>query len=112
MGNYVVAEWQDDWIGRFSLNASNYGGLEHEEDWRLLAADEAQNPAWIAMYYCGASAGVGEAYEGAVITTTDGNLPSDAKAMATIDAVFQKAGLSLLCKVDNRNCTGHPIPPP
>jgi len=107
---YVASEWQDS-TGRFSMNASNYGGLEHEEDWRLLAADESANPQWIAMYYCGAAAGVGEAYEGAFILTPDGNLPTDAKAMAAINAVYEKAGVTLECKTDNSNCTGHPVPP-
>lgn len=107
---YVASEWQD-WVGRFSMNASNYGGLEHEEDWRLLAADESKNPQWIAMYYCGAAAGVGESYEGAFILTPDGNLPTDAKATAAINAVYEKAGITLECKTDNSNCTGHPTPP-
>jgi len=107
---YVAEEWPSS-IGRFSMNASNYGGLEHEEDWRLLAADESESPQWIAMYYCGAAAGVGEAYEGAFILTPDGNLPTDAKSMAAINAVYQKAGITLECKTDNSNCTGHPAPP-
>jgi hypothetical protein len=107
---YVASEWKDS-VGRFSMNASNYGGLEHEEDWRLLAADESEKPQWIAMYYCGAAAGVGEAYEGAFILTPDGNLPTDAKSIAKIDAVYKKAGVTLECKTNNDNCTGHPVPP-
>jgi len=107
---YVASEWETG-TGRFSMNASNYGGLAHEEDWRLLAADESKDPQWIAMYYCGAAAGVGEAYEGAFILTPDGNLPKDAKAMAAINAVYTKAGITLECKTDNSNCTGHPVPP-
>lgn len=109
---YVAAEWASgDAIGRFSMNSSNYGGLAHAEDWRLLAADESDSPQWIAMYYCGAAAGVGEAYEGAFILTPDGNLPTDAKALAAIDAVYEKAGVELQCKTNNSNCTGHPAPP-
>jgi hypothetical protein len=107
---YVASEWEES-IGRFSMNASNYGGLEHEEDWRLLAADESADPQWIAMYYCGAAAGVGEAYEGAFILTPTGDLPTDAKSLAAIDAVYKKAGITLQCKTDNSNCTGHPTPP-
>jgi len=107
---YVASEWEYG-IGRFSMNASNYGGLAHEEDWRLLAADESDSPQWIAMYYCGAAAGVGEAYEGAFILTPDGNLPTDAKAMASIDAVYKKANITLQCKTDNSKCAGHPAPP-
>merc|ERR1712146_192354 len=63
------------------------------------------------MYYCGAAAGVGEAYEGAFILTPDGNLPKDAKSMDAINAVYQKAGITLECKTNNDNCTGHPVPP-
>jgi len=107
---YVASEWKDA-LGRFSMNASNYGGLEHEEDWRLLGADESDSPQWIAMYYCGAAAGVGEAYEGAFILTPDGNLPTDAKSVAALDAIYKKAGITLECKTDNSNCTGHPVPP-
>jgi hypothetical protein len=107
---YIAEEWQQS-LGRYSMNASNYGGLAHEEDWRMLAADESEDPKWITMYYCGAAAGVGEAYEGAFILTPDGNLPTDAKSIATIDAVFKKAGITLECKTDNSNCTGHPKPP-
>lgn len=106
---YTASEWKDS-IGRFSMNASNYGGLEHEEDWRLLAADESESPQWIAMYYCGGAAGVGESYEGAFILTPDGNLP-DSKTMAAITALYEKAGLMLQCKTDNSNCAGHPAPP-
>jgi len=107
---YIASEWEDA-IGRFSMNASNYGGLAHEEDWRLLAADESETPQWIAMYYCGAAPGVGEAYEGAFILTSDGSLPTDANAIAAINAVYEKAGITLECKTDNSNCTGHPVPP-
>merc|ERR1712026_350701 len=63
------------------------------------------------MYYCGAAAGVGEAYEGAFILTPDGNLPTDTKAIARIDAVYEKAGITLQCRTDNSNCSGHPAPP-
>jgi len=107
---YVADEWKDS-IGRYSMNASNYGGLAHEEDWRLLAADESAEVQWIAMYYCGGAAGVGENYEGAFILTPDGNLPTDPKAMATINAAYAKAGIDLKCKTDNTNCSGHPTPP-
>jgi hypothetical protein len=108
--NYVAAEWQGA-LGRYSMNASNYGGLEHEEDWRLLGADESDVPKWAVMYYCGAAAGVGEAYSGAFILTPDGNLPTDAKSMTVINSVLEKNGLTLKCKTDNSNCTGHPAPP-
>merc|ERR1712217_69640 len=107
---YVASEWRD-WIGRFSMNASNYGGLAHEEDWRLLAADESEDPKWIAMYYCGAAAGVGEAYEGAFVLTPNGDMPTDAKSLAILEEVYAKAGVSLQCKTDNSNCTGHPAAP-
>jgi len=107
---YGADEWQGS-LGRYSMNSSNYGGLEHEEDWRMLAADESEDPKWIAMYYCGAAAGVGEAYEGAFILTPDGELPTDAKSIDAIDAVFKKAGIMLECKTDNSNCTGIPAPP-
>jgi len=107
---YVASEWQGT-VGRFSMNASNYGGLAHEEDWRLLAADESANPQWIAMYYCGAAAGVGEAYEGAFILTPDGTMPTDPKAISTIDAVYKNANITLQCKTDNSNCSGVPPPP-
>jgi len=108
---YVADEWHGDGVGRYSMNSSNYGGLAHAEDWRLLLADESESPQWVAMYYCGAAAGVGEAYEGAFILTLDGKLPTDAKAMAAIEAVYSKAGIELQCKTDNSNCTGHPAPP-
>merc|ERR1712060_540298 len=92
---YIADEWPSGGAGRYSMNASNYGGLAHMEDWRLLAADESEPPQWIAMYYCGAAPGVGEAYEGAFVLTLDGSMPSDPKAIAAIDSVYRKAGLEL-----------------
>lgn len=110
IATYGAFEWPSS-TGRYTMNASNYGGLAHYEDWRLLGADESEDPKWIAMYYCGSAPGVGEAYEGAFILTPDGNLPTDAKATATLAAIYGKAGITLECKTDNSNCTGHPAPP-
>ena len=57
--------------GRIHLRAANYGGLVHEEDWRVLAVNERtqDDPQWIALYYCGGAPGVKEAYEGACVVT-------------------------------------------
>merc|ERR1712127_133345 len=87
------------------------GGLHREDDWRMLAVDESQDvPNWIAMYYCGGVPGVADAYEGAMVLTPDGQVPSDAD-MSVIAAAFAKANITLKCTTDNSNCGGSPEPP-
>lgn len=95
---------------RMSFNASDYGGLEHFEDWRVLAADESEDPQWMALYYCGAAPAVEEAYEGACLLTVDGKLPSE-EVQAKVTAIYAKAGISMACVPDNSQCSGHPEPP-
>jgi len=107
---YTAKNWQGS-VGRFRLNVTNYGGLSHLEDWRLLGADESATPQWIAMYYCGDAAAVGEAYEGAFVLTPDGVYPKDPAVTGAIDAIYEKAGLNLECYPDNTKCAGHPGPP-
>lgn len=108
--NYVALEFSGE-VSRFSLNASSDGGLRHEEDWRLIGADESDEPKWACMYYCGAASGVGMAYEGAMLMTPDGVMPTDNKTLAEIAVVFDKAGLHLQCYPDNTQCSDHPAPP-
>merc|ERR1711865_480448 len=57
--------------GRMHLHAPDYGGLVHDEDWRVLAVDERteNDPQWVALYYCGGAPGVKEAYEGRCLLT-------------------------------------------
>jgi len=109
-GNYQALEFPGE-VARYSLNASNDGGLFHEEDWRLIGADESDDPQWATMYYCGAAAGVGMAYEGAMLMTPDGMMPKDAATVAKIDAIFKANGLDLKCYPNNSNCGDHPPPP-
>jgi hypothetical protein len=109
-GNYQAREFPGE-VARYSLNASNDGGLRHEEDWRLIGADESDDPQWATMYYCGAAAGVGMAYEGAMLMTPDGMMPKDAATVAKIDAIFKANGLDLKCYPNNGNCGDHPSPP-
>eukprot|EP00929_Paragymnodinium_shiwhaense_P026311 TRINITY_DN15676_c0_g1_i1.p1 TRINITY_DN15676_c0_g1~~TRINITY_DN15676_c0_g1_i1.p1 ORF type:complete len:322 (-),score=70.20 TRINITY_DN15676_c0_g1_i1:294-1259(-) len=106
---YNATEWASS-VGRYSIDSDNYGGLAHFEDWRLLAADESDNPQWLAFYYCGSAPGVGEAYEGAFILTPDGALPSTA-VESQLTKMFSDVGIELQCKTDNSNCAGHPAPP-
>jgi hypothetical protein len=108
--NYVVQEFPGE-VSRYSLNASNDGGLFHEEDWRLMGVDESDTPQWVTMYYCGAAAGVGMAYEGAMLLTPDGLLPKDPATLAKIDAIFTSNGLDLKCYPKNGNCGDRPPPP-
>lgn len=104
-------EWNDT-AGRYSLIASNDHGLFREDDWRMLAVDELNDlPAWIALYYCGGAPGVANSYEGAMVLTADGEVPTDPKVVTAIEAVFMKANISLECKTDNSNCSDHPEPP-
>eukprot|EP01062_Namystynia_karyoxenos_P055063 TRINITY_DN4576_c0_g1_i1.p2 TRINITY_DN4576_c0_g1~~TRINITY_DN4576_c0_g1_i1.p2 ORF type:complete len:330 (+),score=120.98 TRINITY_DN4576_c0_g1_i1:77-991(+) len=106
---HVTRKWPQ--AGRFSFNASDYGGLFHAEDWRLLAVDEeGEHPQWMAFYYCGGAPGVQEAYEGACIFTPDGFAPSDPAAVAKYNAAFAKAGISLRCYPNNTDCSGAPRP--
>ncbi len=74
--------------GRVHFRAPNYGGLVHEEDWRILAVDERvlDDPQWIAMYYCGGAPGVKEAYEGSCVLTPDELMPSDSAEASKIVA--------------------------
>lgn len=110
---YNATEWPQTTLnstnGHYSVNSSNYGGLAHFEDWRLLAADESDEPKWLAFYYCGSAPGVGEAYEGAFILTPDGALP-EASVQERLTKMYADMGLHLRCKVDNSNCSGHPGP--
>jgi len=108
---YDAYEWYEG-MGRYSMNASNDGGLAHFEDWRFLAADEeSEQPQWLAFYYCGSVPGVGEAYEGAFLLTPDGNLPTGQGVMDKITKMFGDHGLVLECKTNNDDCSGHPAPP-
>jgi len=104
---YTAKDWEAS-PGRFHLNTTNYGGLTHIEDWRLLAADEREPAQWIAMYYCGDAEAVGEGYEGAFVLTPDGTYPTDQESLAAIEAVYTKAGQVLQCYPDNSNCAGNP----
>merc|ERR1712039_119597 len=102
--------------GRMFLYAPDYGGLVHEEDWRILAIDERtpNKPQWIAMYYCGSASGVKEAYEGSCLVTPDGKLPADEAEVTKINAAYAKAGVNPQCFPDSSQeaCKGHPTPPP
>jgi NAD(P)-dependent dehydrogenase (short-subunit alcohol dehydrogenase family) len=108
--NYQAFEFPGE-VARYSLNASSDGGLRHEEDWRLIGADESDDPQWATMYYCGAAAGVGMSYEGAMLMTPDGVMPKDPATVAKIDAIFKANGLDLKCYPNNSNCGDHPSPP-
>jgi len=107
---YNSFEWYEG-VGRYNMNASNDGGLAHFEDWRFLAADESDDPQWLAFYYCGSVPGVGEAYEGAFLLTPDGNVPKDPAVVEKITKMFGNVGLVLQCKTNNDDCSGHPPPP-
>lgn len=108
----VNAHFDPAQAARLSLNASDYGGLFHAEDWRILAVDEKNaDPQWLALYYCGGAPGVQEAYEGACMLTIDGTLPTDLDAKAAYVAAYAKANITLDCVPNNANCTGHPEPP-
>merc|ERR1712194_209637 len=100
--------------GRLFLFAPDYGGLVHEEDWRILAIDERSpnDPKWIALYYCGNAAGVKESYEGSCLITLDGKLPADAGEVKKIQDAYTRAGVSPQCFPDNsaRACKDHPTP--
>lgn len=105
-----------EYPGRMLFHADDYGGLVHDEDWRILGIDErnGKEPQWVALYYCGGAPGVKENYEGACLVTPDGQLPTDAAEMAKIDAAYAKAGILMECLPDNsaEACAGHPTPPP
>ena len=99
--------------GRMLLHAPDYAGLVHDEDWRLLAADErSSSPQWLALYYCGGAPGVREAYEGSCVLTPDGVLPADGAERAKIESVYERAGIKLACSPNNTAaaCAGHPSP--
>lgn len=102
--------------GRLLFHADNYGGLVHDEDWRILAIDErnGKEPQWVATYYCGGAMGVMENYEGACVVTPDGQMPSDPDELAKIDAAYAKAGINMQCFPDNSAelCAGNPTPAP
>jgi hypothetical protein len=101
--------------GRFLFHADDYGGLVHDEDWRILGIDERNgaNPEWIALYYCGGAPGVKENYEGSCLVTPDGAMPPP-EEMEKIDAIYAKAGIKMECIPDNSEeaCADHPTPPP
>lgn len=102
--------------GRMHMHAPDYGGLVHDEDWRVLAVDERteDEPEWIALYYCGGAPGVKESYEGACIMTPDGSMPSDPVEAKKIDAAYTTAGIPLASLHAPNNsaaaCRGHPTP--
>merc|ERR1712195_432508 len=79
--------------GRMHLHAPDYGGLVHDEDWRVLAVDERteNDPQWVALYYCGGAPGVKEAYEGSCVLTPNGLLP--AKDIRTHQELLPKPSL-------------------
>jgi hypothetical protein len=113
------AEYEADWNmfpepGRMHLHAPDYGGLVHDEDWRILAVDERtpDDPQWMALYYCGGAPGVLEAYEGSCVMTPNGLVPSDKKEVAKIEAAYTRAGITLACTPNNSAaaCKGHPTP--
>jgi len=101
---------------RFLFHADDYGGLIHDEDWRILAVDERNgtNPAWVALYYCGGAPGVKENYEGACLLTPDGQLPTDEGELKKIDAAYAAAGIDMECIPNNdpQQCVGNPTPVP
>jgi len=105
-----------EYPGRMLFHADDYGGLVHDEDWRILAIDErnGKSPQWVAWYYCGGAPGVKENYEGACLVTPDGQMPTDPAEVAKIDAAYAKAGIVLECLPDNsaEACAGHPTPAP
>jgi len=113
-----TARYHADWDmfaqpARMHLHAQDYGGLVHDEDWRLLAVDErTEDPKWVAMYYCGGAPGVKEAYEGSCVMTPDGLMPSDPTEVQKIEAAYTKAGITLACAPNNTAaaCAGHPGP--
>lgn len=109
-GNYQALEFPGE-VARYSLNASNDGGLRHEESWTLIGADESPDPKWAMMYYCGGAAGVNTTYEGAMLMTPDGMMPEDSAVVAKIESIFQANGLDLKCYPNNKNCGDHPPPP-
>lgn len=100
--------------GHMLLFAQDYGGLAHQEDWRILAIDERKpnDPEWIALYYCGGAVGVKEAYEGSCLITPTGVLPEDAAEVKKINAAYAAAGVSPQCFPNNSadSCKGHPTP--
>jgi len=108
------ATWPEP--SRMHLHAADYGGLVHDEDWRILAVDERKEnePEWIALYYCGGAPGVKEAYEGSCVMTPNGLMPSDPQEAKKIDDAYKKAGITLACVPNNTAaaCAGHPTPPP
>jgi hypothetical protein len=101
--------------GRMHLHAPDYGGLVHDEDWRVLAVDERteDDPQWLALYYCGGAPGVKETYEGSCVLTPDGLMPSSPSEAKKIEDAYAKAGITLACVPNNTAaaCKGHPNPP-
>jgi len=101
---------------RFLFHADDYGGLVHDEDWRILAIDErnGDNPQWVALYYCGGAPGVMENYEGSCLLTPDGQLPTDPKQNKIIDAIYEAAGIKMECIPNNdpAQCVNNPTPLP
>jgi len=100
--------------GRLRLHAQDYGGLVHDEDWRILGIDERtpNSPEWIAMYYCGNAVGVKQAYEGSCLITLDGTTPADTAELKKISAAWAAAGVDPQCYPNNsaESCKGHPSP--
>jgi len=112
-----VADWDtfgEGGPGRMHLHDPDYGGLVHDEDWRIIAVDERtpNQPEWIGLYYCGGAPGVLEAYEGSCVMTPDGLLPKDTKEVTKIHDAYAKIGITLSCTPNNSAaaCKGHPTP--
>mmetsp|Transcript_9912 Transcript_9912/g.36270 ORF Transcript_9912/g.36270 Transcript_9912/m.36270 type:complete len:550 (+) Transcript_9912:98-1747(+) len=83
-------------------------GVTSSEFWRVVDVEEEYE--WAVLYYSGAASPAGQAYNGAVFCTRDGNWPAK-HHLPRITESLRKCGIELweLYEVDNCNCEGAPL---
>mmetsp|Transcript_6791 Transcript_6791/g.19665 ORF Transcript_6791/g.19665 Transcript_6791/m.19665 type:complete len:111 (-) Transcript_6791:56-388(-) len=69
--------------------------------------DAADDLSWIVFFYSGAAKAAGQAYNGALVATADGEPPKASEA-SRIAAALQRGGVQPweMYTVDNSACTG------
>ncbi|KAK3282519.1 hypothetical protein CYMTET_9743, partial [Cymbomonas tetramitiformis] len=83
-------------------------GVVSDEYWRIV--EVAPDMSWALYYYAGVASAAGQAYQGAVFCTPDGQWPPLSE-LEKVKAAHAKCGIELweLYQVDNCDCAGAPL---
>jgi hypothetical protein len=80
-------------------------GVTSLEDWAIIDCDE-NHLSWCIFAYSGAASRAGLSYSGAILTSRDGQWPTETDTLRRIQGSLDANGIKMweLTNVDNSNC--------